>query len=135
MYSEKEYDEFVARLESKYPEMFSQPYGGIAIGPGWWPIIEVLCDYIHHHVKFKNDQRDRWNRGEGCEPVIVRQIKEKFSGLRFYYDGGDPAIAGMVSMAEAWAARSCEECGKPGKTREGGWLRTLCDEHEAERQL
>ena len=134
MYSEKEYDEFVARLESKYPERFSQPYGGIAIGPGWWPIIEALCDQIHHHVKFKNEQRDRWNRGDGCPPVVVSQIKEKFGGLRFYYDGGDSAIAGMVTMAESWAARSCEECGKPGKRREGGWIRTLCDEHEAERQ-
>lgn len=134
MYDEKEYEEFVAKLETKYPEMFSQPYGGIAVGPGWWPIIEVLCDQIHHHIKFKNEQRDRWNRGEGCPPVTISQIKEKFGGLRFYYDGGDPAIAGMVTMAESWAARSCEECGKPGKSRDGGWIRTLCDEHEAERQ-
>ncbi len=134
MYSEKEYEEFVARLESKYPEMFSQPYGGIAIGPGWWPIIESLCAQIHHHVKFKNEQRDRWNRGEGCEPVKVTQIKEKFGGLRFYYDGGDATVDGMVRMAESWAIRSCEECGKPGRTRDGGWIRVLCDEHEAERQ-
>lgn len=134
MYSEKEYDEFVARLEAKYPEMFSQPYGGIAIGPGWWPIIEALCDQIHYHVKFRNEQKEKYGRGNGCLPVVVSQIKEKFSGLRFYYDGGDSTVDGMVRMAESWAARSCEECGKPGKTREGGWIRTLCDEHEAERQ-
>lgn len=132
--SEDKYDEFVAKLEAKYPEMFSEPYGGICVGEGWWPIIEALCDQIHHHIKFKNEQRDRWNRGEGCEQVVVRQIKEKFGGLRFYYDGGDPAIAGMVTMAESWAAHACEECGAPGKSRSGGWIRTLCDEHEAQRQ-
>ena len=128
------YDEFTNMLETKYPEMFSHPYGGVTVGEGWWPIIESLCYQIHHHVKFKNEQRDRWNRGEGCEPVVVRQIKEKFGGLRFYYDGGDPAVAGMVTMAESWAARTCEVCGNPGKSRSGGWIRTLCDHHEAERQ-
>jgi hypothetical protein len=64
----------------------------------------------------------------------VEQIKEKFGGLRFYYSGGDEKIQGMVRMAEAWADRHCEECGKPGQKRSGGWIRTLCDEHEAERQ-
>jgi len=37
-------------------------------------------------------------------------------------------------MAENMAAITCEECGKPGELRTGGWMRTLCDEHEAERQ-
>ena len=133
-YNEDEYDAFAKRMEEAYPKMFSQPYGGFAVGPGWWPIIEVLCNHIDSHIKFKNEQKDRWGRGDGCEPVIVRQIKEKFGGLRFYYDGGDPAIAGMVTMAESWAACTCEECGVPGKSRSGGWIRTLCDHHEAERQ-
>jgi len=59
---------------------------------------------------------------------------EKFGGLRFYYDGGDEQIHGMVRMAESWAARTCETCGDPGKSRNGGWIRTLCDKHEAEYQ-
>ena len=66
--------------------------------------------------------------------VEVHQIKEKFGGLRFYYEGGDDQISGMVRMAEAWADTSCEECGAIGKRRSGGWIRTLCDVHEAERQ-
>ena len=133
MDQEDRYDEFVEKLETKFPEMYSQPYGGVCIGEGWWPIIEALSNQIHHHVKWKNEQRDKYNRGEGCPPVIVRQIKEKFGGLRFYYDGGDDCVDGMVRMAESWAARSCEICGKPGKSRDSGWIRTLCDEHEAER--
>lgn len=66
--------------------------------------------------------------------IVVDQIKEKFGGLRFYYHGGDEHIAGMVTMAESWAHRTCETCGNKGTQRSGGWIRTLCDEHEAEHQ-
>lgn len=69
------------------------------------------------------------------EWIVVDQIKEKFGGLRFYYHGGDEHIAGMVTMAETWADRTCEKCGNKGVRRSGGWIRTLCDEHEAEHQL
>lgn len=69
-----------------------------------------------------------------CPQVVVAQIKEKFGGLRFYYDGGDDTIDGMVRMAEAWASVSCEECGAPGVQRPGGWVKTLCDHHAAERE-
>lgn len=128
------YEEFENSMTKKYPKMFSKPFGGFAVGPGWWPIIESLCHQIHHHVNWKQEQKDKYRRGEGCPDVVVTQIKEKFGGLRFYYDGGDDVVDGMVRMAESWAGRSCEECGKPGKSREGGWIQTLCDEHEAERQ-
>jgi hypothetical protein len=130
-YSETEYDEFVKSMETKYPKMFGQPYGGFAVDKGWWPILQALCANIQHHI-------DWWNKNRETRPVVeqvvVEQIKEKFGGLRFYYTGGDEKIQGMVRMAEAWADRSCEECGAPGRTREGGWIKTLCDHHEAERQ-
>jgi hypothetical protein len=66
--------------------------------------------------------------------VEVHQIKEKFGGLRFYYEGGDDQVHGMVRIAESWAAHTCETCGERGKLRHGGWVRTLCDKHEAEYQ-
>ena len=68
------------------------------------------------------------------EWIRIAQIKEKFGGLRFYYDGGDEYISGMVLMAESWAGHTCERCGNVGKQRSGGWIRTLCDTHEAEYQ-
>ena len=124
----EEYNAFVERMEKAYPKMFSQPYGGIAVGEGWWTIIGVLCANIQQHL-------DWVNRKEQVVPqVVVAQIKEKFGGLRFYYDGGDATIDGMVRMAEEWANRTCETCGNPGRQRGGGWIRTLCDEHERERQ-
>lgn len=141
-WDEKKYDEFVAKLEGKYPEMFAQPYGGVCVGEGWWKIIESLCGQIDSYVKWRNSTREALLKDnpykhkipEYIEPVVVIQIKEKFGGLRFYHDGGDQFVRGLVTMAEEWASHSCEECGKPGESRSGGWIRTLCDEHEAERQ-
>jgi hypothetical protein len=116
------YDEFAKRMETKFPAMFAEPYGGFAISEGWWPIVEVLCAQIQHHTDWKLKQ------GKDCQ-VTVNQIKEKFGGLRFYYSGGDDEISGMVRMAECWAAHSCETCGNVGVSRSGGWIRTLCEEH------
>ena len=124
----EKYDAFAKQMEERFPKIFAEPYGGFACGEGWWPILEALCGQIQHHIDWKNKQ------GNVVHQVTVAQIKEKFGGLRFYYSGGDEAIDGMVRMAESWAARSCEECGAPGKSRDGGWIKTLCDHHEAERQ-
>lgn len=129
------YEVFSKRMEERFPGMFGHKrYGGFSVGEGWWPILEALCANIQSHIDWKNEQRDKYQRGEGCPQVVVVQVKEKFGGLRFYYDGGDETIHGMVRMAEVWADSSCEKCGKPGVRRSGGWIRTLCDEHEAEYQ-
>jgi hypothetical protein len=131
MYTEEQYEEFAKKMETQFPKMFANPYGGFAVGPGWWPIIESLCANIQSHT-------DWWNKNRETRPVVeqvvVEQIKEKFGGLRFYYSGGDDTVAGMVRMAEAWASVTCEDCGVPGISRSGGWIKTLCERHEAERQ-
>jgi hypothetical protein len=127
-WDEQKYDEFAKRMEETYPAMFAGRYGGFSIGAGWWPIVESLCADIQHHLNWKNRE------SQVVPPVVVEQIKEKFGGLRFYYQGGDDTISGMVRMAESWAGLTCEECGVPGQRRSGGWIRTLCDHHEAERQ-
>jgi hypothetical protein len=126
------YEVFAKRMEERYPKMFAGRYGGFAVGEGWYPIIEILCANIQSHI-------DWWNKNHEKHPVVeqvvVEQIKEKFGGLRFYYQGGDDYIRGLVTMAEHWADSSCEECGAPGTRRSGGWVRTLCDHHEEQRQL
>lgn len=62
--------------------------------------------------------------------IYIIQIKEKFGGLRFYYDGGDREIDGMVRMAESMSYRLCEVCGLPGRPNREGWIRTLCETHK-----
>lgn len=61
--------------------------------------------------------------------VVAVQVKEKFGTLRFYYNGGDEYISGLVSMAEWASSVTCETCGERGKLRGSGWVYTACDEH------
>ena len=89
---------------------------------------------------FDIERADQIMENMGCkitpkvQYIVIDQIKEKFGGLRFYYHGGDDQIHGMIRMAELWAGHSCEKCGDRGARRQGGWMRTLCDTHEAEYQ-
>ena len=125
----EKYDAFEKRLTEKYPLMFSHPYGGIAVGEGWWPIIEELCSSIQGHINWRN------KFGPVVPQVTVDQIKEKFGGLRFYYEGGDEQVRGMVSMAESWADHTCEDCGSPATQKTTGWIKNVCNVHFVEREL
>jgi len=134
------YEIFAEQMEQRFPKMFAEGYGGFACGEGWWPILESLCVNIQGHIDWKNNTRARLLENNPYEhkipdevaQVVVRQIKEKFGGLRFYYDGGDDEISGMVCMAESWAGHACETCGAPGTSGGRGWITTLCPTHRAE---
>jgi len=66
-------------------------------------------------------------------PVTIAQIKEKFGQLRFYYDGGDTKVAGMVSFAEFLSSTICQNTGNRGSLcKRGSWYSTLSPE-EAEK--
>lgn len=80
------------------------------------------CEHVFNEQKYRDVT-------ERVEHVVVEQVKEKFGSLRFYYRGGDSVVDGMVRMAEMMSSVTCEVCGKPGKMRGGGWIKTLCDEH------
>jgi hypothetical protein len=128
MYKESQYEQFAKSMEERFPKMFEGKYGGFAVGSGWWLILESLCADIQNHIDWKEKQ------GQAIPQVVIEQIKEKFGGLRFYHQGGDDTTSGMITMAETWASVSCEECGAPGKRTSGGWIKTLCDFHIAERE-
>ena len=109
---------------------------------GNWTEFEATCG----HWRKKDYAYFQRKRDEMLEPipewlkpkpdipqVVADQVKEKYGTLRFYYHGGDDYIHGLVAMAEAMTAVTCEHCGAPGKERGGGWIRTLCDEHAQER--
>lgn len=132
------------QLCKKYPLIFKNRHGdmketlmcwGFECGDGWYQILDSLCGNIQHYIDWNNKSAVAGYKDfQPVEQVVAVQVKEKFGGLRFYYDGGDDHISGMVRMAESWAYHTCEECGSPGTMRTGGWIRTLCDTHEAQRQ-
>jgi hypothetical protein len=119
-------------LCAKYPKIFgdrNKPMSetamcwGFCCGEGWYNIIDQLCDNIQNHIDWQAKQ------GKDIPQVVAMQVKEKFGTLRFYYNGGDDVIDGMVRMAESMSAVTCEECGAPGTTEGQGWITTRCETH------
>jgi hypothetical protein len=64
---------------------------------------------------------------EEIPQVVVTQVKEKFGTLRFYYNGGNDYVDGMVRMAESMSGCTCEQCGAPGTQIGSGWISTRCE--------
>lgn len=143
------------QLCKKYPLLFKNRNAsmmetlmcwGFEHGDGWYNIINALCNNMQSHIDWSHKQNAwdlKWNQEhpdeqrpvrEPVAQVVVIQVKEKFGSLRFYYQGGDDTISGMVRMAESMSAVMCEECGAPAETRGPGWIRTLCEVHEHEYQ-
>ena len=61
---------------------------------------------------------------------IIRQIKEKFGGLRIYLTA-DASLYPMLNVVEHISLMTCEECGKPGKQiSDKGWIKTRCEVHK-----
>lgn len=111
------------QLKEKYPELLGNVH--IGVGPGWMGIIDKIARIIEFQVKYNKMVRPR-----------VQQIKEKFGILRFYigWDEGDQpddhrwgSLHGAINTLENIAGETCEDCGRPGETRPGGWIRCLCD--------
>lgn len=90
---------------------------GIETNKGWSALIEKMCADIDVHMKIL------------AEPILFQwsQIKEKFGGGRFYYNGGDDVISKIVSDAENDTYDVCEVCGSRddvGQTL--GWITVIC---------
>lgn len=58
----------------------------------------------------------------------VTQVKEKYGTLRFYTSLSPERLDPIIRKAEKASEITCEECGRFGRRRKGGWVRTLCDE-------
>jgi hypothetical protein len=108
----------------KYPSLFSHDNKiSLECGNGWYALLDGLCFTISQHQS-KLDEANR---------IKLKQIKEKFGGLRVYYDGGDNYIAGAVDMAEKMSYYTCEVCGNQGEPNTTGWISTLCEWHREDK--
>lgn len=111
-------EEFDKSMKEKYPHLFEgihpqQPIAlfGFEIGKGWHKLIDDTL-------------------GKLSQECRLFQVKEKFGGLRVYYEKGNESDLKVVEEAEEKASITCEVCGAPGKMRcHGGWLHVACDEH------
>lgn len=134
---------------AKYPKIF-QSYEGNpenvnwhGVPKGWLWVIDVLCDsiqgycdsptsapnpdYVEGSAYDREDTRTHRYLQMSREQVTCVQMKEKFGGLRFYTNGHDETVEGMIRMAEKICSETCETC----ETREGlgytkGWITVRC---------
>jgi hypothetical protein len=54
-------------------------------------------------------------------------MKEKFGGLRFYENGADNKVDGMIHYAEYLAENTCQDCGsREDLGRTSGWISIIC---------
>jgi hypothetical protein len=109
-------------LQNKYEFLLSDSMqggsmaSGFACGDGWMSILEDLFVKIGDEVKNAN-----------LVGFKVVQVKEKFGDLVVCVHRGDDVIDALIRAASIKAARTCEECGKPGRKREfNEWYRTQC---------
>lgn len=135
------------RLVEAHPLLFRGRPPRIAsdLPPGWYALMDSLCEQIDAVL------------GADAPTFRVDQIKEKFGTLRLYWSLGRRSrstvdvisasghvrfgtstrdeiaarIDMLISAAEAESARTCEQCGAPGRlmNSRSGWLSVRCNEH------
>jgi hypothetical protein len=126
----------------KYPKIFRDMYGpmdktcmhwGIETNDGWFFLIDWLCKSIQSYIDYRQTlikNGHNWENEPPIPQVVASQIKEKFGGLRFYYEGGDDHIHSLVIASEELSYFICEDCGafdeSVGQTSKG-WIKVLCE--------
>jgi len=101
---------------------------------GWYHLIESFCRLAKDELAQQKTP---------CSLKFI-QIKEKFGGLRLYYDLSlacepqrqreiEASIAALARFAEDLSYQTCEATGLPGHLYQTGWHKTLC-QAEAEKR-
>ena len=170
--------ELEKQLVEKYPTLFKFHGGspsetcmawGCEHDDGWYDLLDNLCDYITNslrsnmYVRFKDGKTKTDEHGTYGSDTITKspevrfsQIKEKFAGLRIYfdmihditeeelsqydedsyqieYDRLWNRVSSAIEFTEFLSHKTCEICGKKGKVNRNGWWKTLCPEHMGNR--
>lgn len=118
------------KLYKDFPELYKQHSWsmqdtcmcwGFECDDGWFDLIYQLSKDIVEKSKNK---------------IQAIQVKEKFGGLRFYYQWITEdntslkfhrEIEKLIEEAENKSYKICEICGNPGEPNENGWISTLCE--------
>ena len=118
-------DEWQIELYKRYPKLFNQHNKsmqetcmcwGIAVGVGWFSIIELLCAAIQNYID-----------SHKINQIEFTQIKEKFGILRIYTNYHEDSIQKLINMTEILSEKICENCGSViNVTTKGAYILTLC---------
>lgn len=111
------------KLQARHKKVFALAVGSISVGEGWIGLLDEMMTELD-------------TKGYEYE---VDYIKEKFGQLRIalsYIGNTDEhQWYDIIDKYEDKSLVICEECGKPGMLRFGGWIRTLCNSHGENREI
>lgn len=105
-------------LLSQFPNSTAYIECGAYCGDGWKDILAKVMPVLE------------------ATGARVSQIKEKFGGLRLYWDPPEEempfwhrvAVNMAIEQAESASFKTCEQCGAAGKKRnDDGWINMRCD--------
>lgn len=118
------------KLFDKYPKLFAnliERKEGIWCRDGWYHLLDDLCNYLTYLANSEYN-----TLAEHYAQVKFTQIKEKFAGLRIYYEGGNEqvrdTVGTLLSFLEHISLEVCEQCGsreRMGMTTKG-WHQAVC---------
>ena len=94
---------------------YNLDHAKLCVGKGWHPLLDLAYRMRPNHVR-------------------VAEVKQKYGALRMSSDGAPAWYEDLLWEIEQVSFTVCEECGRAGRARGGGWIRTLCDECEKERR-
>ena len=111
-------DELFAQIQTIGKKIKPPYYDRIEVDVGWYQLV-IDCDSELSRI----------------DPnYSLLQVKEKFGGLRYYFQPSDPSFRdemdAVVSKYEEIASRTCEATGNPGVLMKspGNWYKTLSPE-------
>lgn len=105
-------------LYAKHPRLFAAEQPEWSDLPwGWFSLVDTLCTDIDRHLP--DDMRASFR---------ITQIKEKYGGLRFNYQGWACAeVEALVDVAENASESICAYCSLPGSLHGMGYRYTWCE--------
>ena len=110
------------RVEALKNKFLPNYYKSVDVDEGWYQIV-VDCDNLLTEID---------------PDYQIAQIKQKFGGLRYYFQPSDVnngelyvKMNAVVLAYEKIASMTCEATGKPGvlMKSKGGWVKTLDPEY------
>lgn len=79
-------------------------------------------------IQMCNEIKASLKRDKLLHKMRIVQIKEKFGGLRFYYNHGSSDMGNIVRKYETLSYHTCICCGKPATKISKGWISPYCDD-------
>ena len=118
-------------LVNKFTKIFDSNFY-FECDDGWFNLIHTLCNKIQSYIDWKYADLSQEDL-EQIQPRAI-QVKEKFGGLRFYCNGGDDFVDGLIAFAEDYSYNICQSCSNKATLYKDGWNRSHCQSCEFEYQ-